>query len=231
MRRMRGPLSLSINEEVGLLVEGFDTPPMVMMRALARRTRARSPRLPASRRSRTCSPGATRWATCRTRATKAHDEIAQLPEVTHRAPRTARTSTPTLRIMLDIFRRRLARQLGPRLADARASSRRPRRCSSCVIEPELAIIAEIDGEPAGMCVALPNLNEAIARPRRQAAARSAGPSCCGGSRSRTRRPRGCACSASRRSTATSKRYGALSLAMIAEIADARRRRSASSGAS
>ena len=28
---MRGPFSLGINEELGCLVEGFDTPPMVMM--------------------------------------------------------------------------------------------------------------------------------------------------------------------------------------------------------
>ncbi len=31
MRRILGPFNLSINQECGLLVEGFDTPPMVMM--------------------------------------------------------------------------------------------------------------------------------------------------------------------------------------------------------
>jgi hypothetical protein len=31
MHRVRGPLNLHINEEVGLLVEGFDTPPFVLM--------------------------------------------------------------------------------------------------------------------------------------------------------------------------------------------------------
>ena len=30
-RRMRGPFSLSINDETGLLVDGFDRPPMVLM--------------------------------------------------------------------------------------------------------------------------------------------------------------------------------------------------------
>ena len=30
MKRMRGPLSLSINEETGMLVDGFDYPPMMM---------------------------------------------------------------------------------------------------------------------------------------------------------------------------------------------------------
>ena len=31
LRRVRGPFSLSINEQTGLLVSGFDTPPMLMM--------------------------------------------------------------------------------------------------------------------------------------------------------------------------------------------------------
>ncbi|MBI5920573.1 MAG: N-acetyltransferase [Betaproteobacteria bacterium] len=31
MQRVRGPFNLSINDETGLLVEGFDTPPMLMM--------------------------------------------------------------------------------------------------------------------------------------------------------------------------------------------------------
>ncbi len=31
MRRVMGPFNLSINQELGLLVDGFDTPPMVMM--------------------------------------------------------------------------------------------------------------------------------------------------------------------------------------------------------
>lgn len=31
MRRMRGPFNFSINDECGLLVEGFDTPPVIMM--------------------------------------------------------------------------------------------------------------------------------------------------------------------------------------------------------
>src|SRR5882762_445499 len=31
MKKMRGPFSLSINEEIGCLIEGFDMPPMLMM--------------------------------------------------------------------------------------------------------------------------------------------------------------------------------------------------------
>ena len=31
MTRMQGPFNLNINEETGLLVDGFDTPPMLLM--------------------------------------------------------------------------------------------------------------------------------------------------------------------------------------------------------
>ena len=31
MRRATGPFTLSINDETGLLIEGFDTPPYLMM--------------------------------------------------------------------------------------------------------------------------------------------------------------------------------------------------------
>ena len=36
MKRITGPFSLSVNEEVGLLVDGFDTPAMVMMSPMLR---------------------------------------------------------------------------------------------------------------------------------------------------------------------------------------------------
>ena len=31
MKRMQGPFNLNINEEIGLLIDGFDTPPMLLM--------------------------------------------------------------------------------------------------------------------------------------------------------------------------------------------------------
>jgi hypothetical protein len=66
IRRVRGPFSLSINEETGVLIEGFDTPPVFMMgharpyyaarieaRATARRsTRSPTGSAPISRRRR-----------------------------------------------------------------------------------------------------------------------------------------------------------------------------------
>ena len=66
--------------------------------------------------------------------------------------------------------------------------------------PELTYIAEIDGEPAAVALALPNLNELI-RDSTASLVRSSSPSCSGGSRSRVRRRPAWPSSASARSSA------------------------------
>ena len=59
MKRMMGPFSLYVNEEVGVLIDGFDTPPVLMM-AHSRKYQAKIRRRvrPPPRR-RISSPGAT----------------------------------------------------------------------------------------------------------------------------------------------------------------------------
>ena len=66
--RVQGPFNLSINEETGLLIEGFNTPPMIFMshdapyRGGADRTRWATPR------PRTSSPICSTWpGACRHR--------------------------------------------------------------------------------------------------------------------------------------------------------------------
>jgi hypothetical protein len=61
-----GPFNLSVNEEVGLLIDGFDTPPMVMMGHDPAYTAASGSRSRATARPRTSTPiCATRPPTCR----------------------------------------------------------------------------------------------------------------------------------------------------------------------
>jgi len=38
---MRGPMSMNVNDEIGLLISGFDTPPAVMLLTIRRITRPR----------------------------------------------------------------------------------------------------------------------------------------------------------------------------------------------
>ncbi len=156
--RAVGPLNLSINEEVGLLIDGFDTPPMVMMghdpRYAAARIEAQgyvkakdvyaylcrsSDDLPEPvlRRIRRGVPDGVKL---RQLDMKRYDaEVATLTEILNDAWSHNWGFTPTT----EAETRALAKGL------------------KSVIDPTLVWFAEIDGEAAGVIVYLPNVNEAI----------------------------------------------------------------------
>lgn len=158
MRRVRGPFNLSINEESGLLVEGFDTPAVMMMGY--------------------APPYAGRRIEALGYA-KAKDLIAYDYDLTQasaglcallpRAPGSERIELrmmnparyrEDLGVILDIFNDAWSENWGfvpfteaemVRIAD----EMRP------LVRREMVWLANIDGTPAAMIVCLPNLNEAI----------------------------------------------------------------------
>ncbi len=157
--RALGPLNLSINEEVGLLIEGFDTPPMVMMghdpAYAARQVEAQGyakakdvhaylcrssddlpePVLKRIRR------GLPKGVRLRPLDMKRYDaEVATLTEILNDAWSENWGFTPT----------------------TQAETRALAKALKSVIDPSLVWFAEIDGEAAGVIVYLPNVNEAIA---------------------------------------------------------------------
>lgn len=158
MKRMRGPLSLSINEEVGLLVEGFDMPPMIMMPhsrpyqgALAE----------ACGLQKATDVLAWRYTVgdLPPRAQAAWEQILALPEVKLRTA-DPKNLAAELKLMLEIqddaWRDNWGHvSLTPREAQYAVDSLK------LLIDFRMAVLAEIDGKPAGMCIVLPNLNEAI----------------------------------------------------------------------
>jgi len=157
--RALGPLNLSINEEVGLLVDGFDSPPMVMMPhdqpyvggRVEEQGYAKAKDLYAYRCSvttdlpepvlRRVRRGLPAGVTLRTLDMKRYDaEVRTLTEILNDAWSDNWGFTPTT----EAETAQLARSLKP------------------VIDPRMTLFAEIDGEPAGFLIFLPNLNEAIA---------------------------------------------------------------------
>ncbi len=154
-----GPFNLSINEEVGLLVDGFDTPPMVMM--------GHDPPY--------C--GARVEAQGYVKAKDVYAYIADLaddiPEkVLNRANRDAQSGVVLRPLDMSRYDTEVA-MLTEILNDAwagnwgftpttEAETRQLARSLHQVIEPRMVWFAEVDGKPAGCLVALPNVNEAIA---------------------------------------------------------------------
>ncbi|HEV2365541.1 MAG TPA: dATP pyrophosphohydrolase [Caulobacteraceae bacterium] len=156
--RAMGPFNLSINEEVGLLVEGFDTPPMFMMGHDPPYAAARIQQLGYA---------------------KAKDVYAYVSGVTDvSAAVRARLDRPPPRgIVLRPVRMNHfgedVRALVEILNDAwsenwgwtpvtEAETRHLAESLRLILNPRLVWFAEIDGEIAGFGVLLPDLNTAIA---------------------------------------------------------------------
>ena len=154
-----GPMNLSINEEVGLLVEGRESPPMFMMGHDA-----------AYAGSRIEDQGYDR----------AKDIYAYLCSVADDLPapilRRVRKGLPEGVTLRTLDMSRLNEEvvtLTSILNDAwagnwgfapttEAETRQLAASLKLVIDPRLTWFADIDGEPAGFMVLLPNINEAIA---------------------------------------------------------------------
>ena len=157
MQRIRGPFSLSINDECGLLVEGFDRPPPIMLgHALpyyGKRVEEQG-------------------------YVKEQDLLAYLadPKLAHQPhlePLTKRFSrrvkVRTLRrdrfeeeleIIRDIFEDAWSENWGF-IPFTLAEFTELGKNLKFLVDPESVSIAEVDGEPVAMMVMFPNLNEMI----------------------------------------------------------------------
>ncbi len=157
-RRALGPFNLSINEEAGLLIEGHDTPPMVMMGHDQPYIAARVEALGYS---------------------KAKDVYAYKVDISHDFPRRVRQrvdrSNPEgvslrrldwknyeqeVRAMTEIMNEAWSDNWGF-TPITESETRQLAKSMKPVINEKLVWFADIDGEAAGFAVCLPNVNEAI----------------------------------------------------------------------
>jgi hypothetical protein len=158
MARIRGPLSHSINEETGVLVEGFDTPPMIMM-----------PHHRAYQAGLIEAAGYQKlkdfyaWdyvvGDVPPRAQKAHDEIAAMPEITVRPVDPARVRED-IGVIMSIFNDAWSDNWGFVPLTQRELEKLAEE-TKLILMPELTRIVCIDGEAAAVSMALPNVNEVI----------------------------------------------------------------------
>ncbi len=156
--RVRGPLSFSINGEVGLLVEGFDSPPQILMpynpsyyaELLRRCGYAKAQDLYAWRwNSQPVPEGPARMVA----------ELRQRPEVRVRRADLRHFETE-VRTILDLYNDAWSENWGF-VPATEAEAERMAHDLRLIIDPQIVPFVEIDGEVAGVALALPNLNEAI----------------------------------------------------------------------
>ncbi len=160
MKRALGPLSLTANHDIGILVSGHEHPPVLDMG----HSRAYQGAL-AERCGYTKEKDLFAWRYESTgefnaRTLKAWEEIRGLPEVRLRSVDLWHLRRE-LGVIMEIYNENWAGKWGYVPLSA-AEIDRLAADMRIVLDPEIAFIAEIDGEPAGMCITVPNLNEVIA---------------------------------------------------------------------
>lgn len=158
MQRVRGPMSLCVNEEIGCLIEGFDTPPMIMM---PHHLPYQAALIDNAGLEKVKDLYAWRYTVGEIpkRAQRAHDEIAAMPEVRVRHIDMKRLDRD-VRVVMAIFNDAWEKNWGfVPLSEEELSHLASD--FKLILVPELTYIVDIDGEPAAFAVAIPNLNEMI----------------------------------------------------------------------
>jgi hypothetical protein len=158
MDRSRGPLSFSINEEVGLQVEGFDESAMI---AMPQALPYYAPLIEAQGYARAMDLLAYRWDLQPTpdRMMQAVEKTRAVPGLTVRRIRMNKLRQE-VDILLDIYNDTWSENWGY-VRVTRAEAAKMVADLRLIADKRVVLIAEMNGEPAGMVVGLPNLYEAI----------------------------------------------------------------------
>ncbi len=155
---MRGPFSLSINEETGMLVEGFDSPPTIMS-PHNRSWQGALAELAGLQKVKDCYGWKYKVEPPPSRAQNAWETVKSLPEVRFRSIRPGNLKKEVHDI-LDVFNDAWQHNWG--FVPATDSEAKKMAADlKLILDKELSFFAEIDGRPVAICVCLPNLNEVI----------------------------------------------------------------------
>ena len=158
MEAVRGPLSFSINQEVGLLIDGFGMPPMIMT------PHARpyyGPLIEEAGFHKVKDLYAWRYdtETVPPKARRAVDELRQRPDITIRTG-DIRRFDEEIATILEVFNSTWSDNWGFVPVTPAEASHLGQEIRQ-IADTNLVIIVEVQGETAGVVLALPNINEAI----------------------------------------------------------------------
>jgi hypothetical protein len=154
----RGPFSLCINEELGCLIEGFDAPPTIMM---GHHRRYQGDLIANGGYGKLKDFLAWRYDFTKfhPRALRGHQQIAELPEVTSRVV-NMKDFDQEVRLIMDIYNDAWSDNWGF-VPLTNAELDKMAKDLKMIMVPEITRIAYIDGEPAGVALGVPNINEVV----------------------------------------------------------------------
>lgn len=158
MKTVRGPMSLCINEEMGCLVDGFESPPVLMN---PHHRSYQGGLIEGAGYSKAKDVFGWRYEVGQpnARVKKAQEDIRAMPEVTVR--RISRKEIDRdVALTLDIFNDAWSDNWGYVAATKREADKMAADMKLFLV-PEVTVLVLIDGEPAAVAIALPNVNELI----------------------------------------------------------------------
>ena len=158
LKRARGPMSLNVNEEIGCLIEGFETPPYIMMPhhrpyqgALVEKAGYAKVKDLFAWKYKVGEPNV--------RVKRAHDEIKSLREVTYRGI-SLKNLQHDVELLVDVFNDSWGENWGF-VPFTRREVQKMASDFRLLLMPEITRVVTIDGEPAAVALAVPNLNELV----------------------------------------------------------------------
>ncbi|HXS17758.1 MAG TPA: hypothetical protein VN764_11245 [Polyangiaceae bacterium] len=155
MQRIIGPMNLSVNQEIGTLIDGFDTPPMVMMG----HSRPYQNELILKSGLVKCRDlFAWRWRATAQMPTRSLKALAAMKEqgARFRSADLAKDIDELIDIQDDAWRNNWGH-----VSMTRAEATQLRNELKLIIDPEITVVVEIEGKAVGMALSIPNLNEVI----------------------------------------------------------------------
>lgn len=158
IERIRGPMNFGVNEEIGLLVDGFEHPPMIgMTHALPHY----SALLEGAGYQKAIDLYAYRWdiKPPPARMMKAVETAQEAPGLRVRNVDMSKLRQE-VEVLLDIYNETWKDNWGYVPATTREAHKMADDLK-LIADRNIGIIATVDGEPAGMILGLPNLYEAI----------------------------------------------------------------------
>ena len=155
MSVMRGPYSLSLNEESGMLVEGFEHPPVILC-PHQRPYQADLAERAGLHKVKDCYGWRYDVTDPNPRTQRAWETISALPELKFRTVNKRKLKTEVADI-LDVYVDAWQHNWG--FVPATDAEAKKMAADFKLILNDLSFFAEIDGQPIAICVCLPNLNE------------------------------------------------------------------------
>jgi hypothetical protein len=158
MKKARGPLSLNINEELGCLVEGFDTPPYILM---PHHMPYQGGLIEKAGYQKVKDVFAWKYTVgqVNARVKRACEAVMAMPEVSWRTI-SLKALQKDVELVVEVLNDTMSENWGF-VPYTRNEVRKMAADFKLLITPEITCIVSIDGEPAAVAIALPNLNELV----------------------------------------------------------------------